>query len=368
MATYLDYNASAPLLKEVKDYVFSIIDEYGNPSSIHSSGRKAKQIIELAREEIASFVNVNKDNVIFTSGATEANNLALNNHDLIVSSNIEHDSILSNKNILMVNVNKDGYLDLNDLENKLSSIKHYKNVLVSVMLANNETGIIQPIKEIAEITKKRNFSLHTDAVQGLGRVNVDMQELGCDLMTISSHKIGGLKGAGALILKSKKNIKSIIKGGAQEDNLRAGTEPLIPLAGFGKAAKYCNILAMGKTIEVRNYFEKKLLDADIGILIIGKTSKRLPNTFMFSLPNIKAEDLIMALDLEGFEVSSGSACSSGQIENSKTLKAMGVEENISRSAVRVSLGVYNNKEQAIDFSKKIIEIYKRYKKLNDLFR
>ena len=187
-----------------------------------------------------------------------------------------------------------------------------------------------------------------------------MQDLGCDLMTISSHKIGGPKGAGALLLKSKKNIKALIKGGAQENNLRAGTEALISLAGFGKAAEYCDLDAMKKVKKIRDYFEEELLAADIGIFIIGRGSIRLPNTFMFSLPKIKAEDLIMALDLEGFEVSSGSACSSGQIEKSKTLKAMGLKENIISSAIRVSLGSYNNKDDARKFTQKIIEIYKRY--------
>ncbi len=359
--TYLDYNASAPLLKEVKEYIVSIIDEYGNPSSVHTSGRKAKNIIEIARKEIASLVNVNKDNIIFTSGATEANNLALNNYDVIVSSNIEHDSILAKENIILVEINKEGYLDLNDLENKLNTIKSNQSVLVSVMLANNETGIIQPIREVAKITKKKKFCLHTDAVQALGRIQVDLHDLGCDLMTISSHKIGGPKGAGALLFKSKNNIKSIIKGGSQENNLRAGTEAIISLAGFGKAAKYCNIEKMTKVKKIRDFFEEQLLGSNIGVTIIGRDSKRLPNTFMFGFPNVKTEDLIMALDLEGFEVSSGSACSSGQVEKSKTLMAMGIEEEIIESAVRISLGDYNDEDDAVNFTKKIIEINNRYK-------
>ena len=363
MITYLDYNASAPLLKEVKNYIISIIDVHGNPSSIHNSGRKAKLIIELAREEVANLINVNKNDVIFTSGATEANNLALNSFDLIVSSNIEHESILTKENILFIKVDKNGYLDLADLEDKLNKINSSKNVLVSTMLANNETGIIQPIKEIAAITKKFNFCLHTDAVQALGRIKVDMKDLCCDLMTISSHKIGGPKGAGALVINSEKKINSLIKGGSQEKNLRAGTEPLIALAGFGKAARYSNIEAMAKLQSLRDFFEERLIDLNCGIFIIGKNSVRLPNTFMFSLPNIKSENLIMALDLEGFEVSSGSACSSGKVENSKTLMAMGFKENISSSAIRISLGSYNTKLDAIKFAEKVKDINLRYKSL-----
>ena len=357
---YFDYNASAPVLREVKDFIVNLLDHSGNPSSVHTSGRQAKNILETAREEVASIVNANKDSIIFTSGATEANNLALNSFDRIISSNIEHDSIRLNKKIDLVKVTKDGIYDVEALENKIKSLvtREKLKVLVSTMYANNETGIIQPVKKISQMTKKYNVAFHTDAVQAVGRIPVDMEDLDCDMMTLSSHKIGGPTGAGALVIKNKTFLKSMVVGGSQEKNLRAGTEPLLSLAGFGKAAKLCDPKLMMDVIKIRDNFEKILLESNHNIKIIGCDVERLPNTILFSIPGIKSENLLMALDMEGFEVSTGAACSSGQVGPSKTLMAMGLPDRIVSSCVRVSLGTYNTMDEILRFNKilnKIIE-------------
>ena len=360
MRCYLDYNASAPLLKEVKEYIVSILDVNGNPSSIHYSGRKAKKIIENSRESIASLVNTKKENVIFTSGATEANNIIVQNFEHIIASQIEHESILNNQNVIKVDVNSKGYIDLEKLESITKCIKNKKNHIISVMLANNETGIIQPVKRISQIAKKYNILFHTDAVQAVGRVNVNFNEIGCDFLTLSSHKIGGPKGAGALVVKNKKLLKAFFIGGSQEYNLRAGTESTTAIAGFGMAARTLNLKDMDSIQTLRDFFESELLNLNNDIQLIGNKSIRLPNTFMFCIPGIQSNEFLIALDIEGFEVSAGSACSSGKIEPSKILKAMGFSKNFLNSSIRVSLGPYNNREQAIAFAETVKNIKKRF--------
>ena len=224
MRYYLDYNASAPILKDVKDYIISTLDIVGNPSSIHHAGREAKKIIEKARERIAFFIKTEKNNIIFTSGATEANNIVIKNFNNVITSNIEHESIINNAKIKKVRVTSEGYVDLDHLENIIKNTKSLFSTVVSIMFANNETGIIQPLDKIIEICKKNKVLFHTDAVQAVGRIKVNFNTLGCDFLTLSSHKIGGPKGAGALVVKNKKNLKAFFSGGSQEYNLRAGTE------------------------------------------------------------------------------------------------------------------------------------------------
>ena len=202
MKCYLDYNASAPLSLEVKKYIIDVLDEVGNPSSIHTSGRKAKDIIEKARTEVANLIGVNEKNIIFTSGATEANNLALNGFKDIISSRLEHESIRNHKNIKLVKIDKNGCINIEDLEKKIKALKS-KFSIISVMLANNETGIIQPFEKISMLAKKYNIFFHTDAVQAVGRIPVDIINIGCDMLTMSSHKLGGPKGAGALVVNNK---------------------------------------------------------------------------------------------------------------------------------------------------------------------
>ncbi len=363
MRVYLDYNASAPIEDEVKKYVFEVMDNVGNPSSIHSSGREAKKILELARERVARKVNADSKDVIFTSGATEANNLALNGFKNIITSKIEHESVYNNGNVNLVNVNKFGYIKLDDLENKMKLFQSKDDTVVSVMFANNETGIMQPIKEIGQLTKKYKIPFHTDAVQAFGRIPIDIKNLGCDMITLSSHKIGGPHGAGALIVGDKKIVNSFMVGGNQENNARAGTEPLIAIAGFGYAAELANIEKIRNLKKVRDYFEEKLLNTNLDIKIVGKKSERLPNTSMFCFSSIKSESLLIALDIEGFDVSSGSACSSGQVEESKTLIAMGLEKKLASCAIRVSFGPKNTRKEVDKLVEKIIKINDRFKRV-----
>ena len=364
MRYYLDYNASAPMDERVKSYVKEIIDMDGNPSSVHTKGRKLKNILEISRQRIALLTNCNQKNVIFTSGATEANNLALNGYKKKIVSSIEHESIKKQKNTILIDVNKKGYIDLVMLENVLQSINNKNEIIVSVMFANNETGIIQPIEKIIKITKKYKVPFHTDGVQAVGRININFLKLGIDMMTISSHKIGGPIGAGALILASKKHIlKPLLFGGDQEDSLRSGTEPMLAIAGFGQAAELLEIKQIEKLKALRIIFEKKLKKANLGIKIIGENSNRLPNTFMMYTPRIKAEDLLIALDLEGFDVSTGSACSSGKAEPSTVLKSMGYSKLIASGVIRISLGLYNNKSEADKLVSALKIILKRFGKI-----
>ena len=364
MRYYLDYNASAPMDERVKSYMKEIMDMYGNPSSVHAKGRKLKNILEISRQRIALLINCNQKNIIFTSGATESNNLALNGYKKKIVSSIEHESIKKQKNTMLIDVNKEGYIDLDMLENVLESINNKDEIIVSVMFANNETGIIQPIEKIIKITKKYKVPFHTDGVQAVGRININFLKLGIDMMTISSHKIGGPIGAGALIVASKKHIlKPLLFGGDQEDSLRSGTEPMLAIAGFGQAAKLLEIKQIEKLKALRIIFEKKLKKANLGIKIIGENSNRLPNTFMMYTPGIKAEDLLIALDLEGFDVSTGSACSSGKAEPSTVLKRMGYSKLIASGVIRISLGLYNNKSEADKLVIALKKILKRFGKI-----
>lgn len=364
MRFYLDYNASAPMDERVKSYVKEIMDMHGNPSSVHTKGRKLKNILEISRQRIALLTNCNHKNVIFTSGATEANNLALNGYKKKIVSSIEHESIKKQKNTMLIDVNKEGYIDLVMLDNVLKSINKKKEIIVSVMFANNETGIIQPIEKIIKITKKYNVPFHTDGVQAVGRININFLKLGINMMTISSHKIGGPTGAGALIVASKKHIlKPLLLGGDQEDSLRSGTEPILAIAGFGQAAELLEIKQIENLKALRMIFEKKLKKANLGIQIIGENSNRLPNTFMMYTPGIKAEDLLIALDLEGFDVSTGSACSSGKAEPSTVLKRMGYSKLIASGVIRISLGLYNDISEADMLVNALEKILKRFGKI-----
>ena len=364
MRYYLDYNASAPMDERVKSYLKEIMDMHGNPSSIHTKGRKIKNILEISRQRIALLINCNQKNIIFTSGATEANNLALNGYKKKIVSSIEHESVKKQKNTILIDTNKEGYIDLVMLENVLQSINKKEETIVSVMFANNETGIIQPIEKIIKIVKKYKVPFHTDGVQAVGRIKINFLKLGIDMMTISSHKIGGPSGAGALIVGSKKHIlKPLLFGGGQEDSLRSGTEPILAIAGFGQAAELLDIKKIEKLKALRMIFENKLKKANLGIQIIGENSNRLPNTFMMYTAGIKAEDLLIALDLEGFDVSTGSACSSGKAEPSIVLKRMGYPKKMTSGVIRISLGLYNDISEADMLVNALEKILKRFRKI-----
>jgi cysteine desulfurase len=348
---YIDWNATAPLREEAREAMMLSMAATGNASSVHAEGRAARQVIEAAREKVAKLVGVEAKNVTFTSSATEANMLALTpaietagekrQRDKLLVSAIEHPSVLSGGRfapdaIEKLPVTSAGLLDLHALRTALARAER---PLVSVMLANNETGIIQPIPEIAQIVHAANGVLHVDAVQAPGRIDCRMSELGADLMSLSAHKLGGPQGAGALIRRGDIHIaEPLIKGGGQERGLRAGTENVAAIAGFGAAAAVANQADIARMTALRDRLEAGLKAATPQAIIFGQSSARLPNTTLFAVPGMKAETAIIAFDLNGIAVSSGSACSSGKVQASHVLSAMGVEPALARGAVRLSLG------------------------------
>jgi cysteine desulfurase len=349
---YFDWNATAPLREEARAAMAAALELTGNASSVHAEGRAARQVIEKAREQVARLVGAAAKNVTFTSGATEANMLALTPaiamggakalRDNLFFSAIEHPSVRSGGRFAAdaveeLPVTGDGVVDLHALKSALARAEH---PLVSVMLANNETGVVQPIREIAEIVHAANGVLHVDAVQGPGRVDCDIGDLGADLMSLSAHKLGGPQGAGALIRRDDIHIaEPLIKGGGQERGLRAGTENVAAIAGFGAAAAAAARQADADRIAaLRDRIEAAIKAAVPEAVIFGETVQRLPNTTLFAVPGMKAETAIIAFDLNGIAVSSGSACSSGKVQASHVLAAMGVEPILAQGAVRLSLG------------------------------
>ncbi len=355
--SYLDWNATAPMREEAKAAFAAALARVGNPSSIHAEGRAALALVEAAREAVAGLVGAVAGNVIFTASGTEANMLALTPaietadskqpRSRLFLSAIEHASVRSGGRfapgaVEEVPVDASGRLDLAALT---AAIAKTPRPLVSVVLANNETGIVQPVAEAAAIVHAAGGLIHTDAVQGAGRIPCDMTALGVDLLTLSAHKIGGAKGVGALV-RAREDIhfpEPLVRGGGQERGLRAGTENVPGIAAFGAAAAAA---LKGRDAEanhmrtLRNALETGLLAATPEAVVFGRAEgvERLPNTTLFALPGIKSETAIIAFDLEGVAVSSGAACSSGKVQPSHVLAAMGVSEPLRRGAVRVSLG------------------------------
>ncbi|MCD8497513.1 MAG: cysteine desulfurase [Alphaproteobacteria bacterium] len=338
---YLDYNATAPLYPEVVERMSVVMSAPLNASAVHARGREGRKIIEAARRNVSALVGADPENVIFNSGATEGNNTVLRHFNgRVLVSAIEHPSVLQVRpDAEIIPVKPSGVIDLLALEEALQ--KEPKAALVSLMLANNETGIIQPAKEVAGLAMRYGAWMHCDAVQAAGKIPVDMTALGIHFMTLSAHKIGGPQGVGALVLGQCGETPMLLAGGGQEKKARAGTENVAGVAGFGLAAEMAlKNLADNqlKQANLRDGMERRLCDLYPDIAIHGAAETRLPNTSLFSLPGLKAETLLMALDLAGVCVSNGSACTSGKVEASHVLKAMNVPQAEIVSALRVSLG------------------------------
>jgi len=342
-AAYLDWNATAKLRPEAQAAVAAASDVTGNPSSVHSAGRAARRLIEDARDKVAALVGVTSRDVVFTSGGTEANMLALSPAlgEVLLISAIEHPSVRSGGRFAAaedIAVTPAGVVDLAALERQLAG---RSRPLVSLMLANNETGVIQPVAEAAALVHAAGGLLHVDAVQGPGRITCDFKALGADLMTLSSHKIGGPQGVGALIRRDGLALDPQVKGGGQERGARAGTENVAGIAGFGAAAEAtCRGWTgeAGRIAALRDKLEAGIKAVAPKAIIFGAEAARLPNTTLFSVPGMKAETAVIAFDLEGVAVSSGAACSSGKVAPSHVLAAMGVAPELARGAIRVSLG------------------------------
>jgi cysteine desulfurase len=342
-SAYLDWNATGKLRPQARAAVTAALEVTGNPSSIHAAGRAARRLVEDAREKVAVLVGAAAREVVFTSGGTEANMLALTPAlgDVLLVSAIEHPSVRAGGRFAAVEeipAKADGVVDLAALERRLGTVSR---PLVSIMLANNETGVIQPVAEAAGIVHAAGGVLHVDAVQGPGRIECDFGMLGADLMTLSGHKLGGPQGVGALIRRDGLPLDALVKGGGQERGARAGTENVAAIAGFGAAADAARTALSdeaGHMTGLRDRLETGLMAIAPEAVIFGGDATRLPNTTLFSVPGMKAETAVIAFDLEGVAVSSGAACSSGKVAPSHVLAAMGVESGLARGAIRVSLG------------------------------
>jgi cysteine desulfurase len=352
---YLDWNATAPLRLEARAAAQEALELTGNPSSVHAEGRAARRLVEEARERVADLVGARLSDVFFASSGTEANMLTLTPaietaeekrpREKLLMSAIEHSSVRAGGRFARgaiedIPADGDGRVNLSALE---AAIARTPRALVSLMLANNETGVIQPVAEAARIVHAAGALLHVDAVQAAGRVPIDIGALGADLMTLSAHKIGGPKGVGALI-RASEDIhfpEPLIRGGGQERGLRAGTENVAGIAAFGVAASAARTGLVGEVahmLALRNALEEGLRAISPQAVIFGAGAERLANTTLFALDGVKAETAIIAFDLEGLAVSSGAACSSGKVQPSHVLAAMGVSAPLARGGIRVSLG------------------------------
>jgi cysteine desulfurase len=368
---YLDWNATAPLRPQARAAAAEALAVCGNPSSVHAEGRAVRRQIEEARESVAALVGAEPRNVVFTSGGTEANMMAISPflstgpeqepRDGLVMSAIEHPSVLAGGRfprdaIETVPVTADGRLDLAALERQLAALaaRGRRRPLVSVMLANNETGVVQPVAQAAAMARATGALCHVDAVQGAGRIACNINELGADLLTLSGHKIGAPKGVGAVIKRDQglHFADPLIKGGGQERGARAGTENVAGIVGFGAAASAARrALAEegARMAALRDRLEGGLKARMPQAIVFGAAAERLPNTTLFAIPGIKAETAVIALDLDGIAVSSGAACSSGKVQPSHVLAAMGVAAPLAQGAIRASLGATTTESEVDRF-------------------
>jgi cysteine desulfurase len=360
---YLDWNATTPLRPEARQAMAAAWDMAGNPSSVHAEGRQARRLVEDARTAVATAISARPQDVVFASGGTEANAMALTPglrraagwpvQRLLVSA-IEHTSVLSGGRfpadaMAAIKASGVGLVDLGHLRTLLAD---GPPALVSVMLANNETGAIQPVAEVADIVHGAGGLLHVDAIQAFGKIPFDVKSIRADLVTLSAHKIGGPKGVGALVLaEDVQGLEPLLRGGGQELGRRAGTENVAGIAAFGAAVRAAMAALEGDAARsqgLRNRLEKGLRQTP-GMIVFSEGTPRLPNTTLFTVDGLKAETAVIGFDLGGIAVSSGSACSSGKVQPSHVLAAMGVGRELAQGAVRLSLG-WSTTEADIDLA------------------
>ena len=358
MQTYFDHNATSPIHPEVLEAILPFLNNtVGNASSLHRTGRAARSAIETARGRVAELVNCSPESVIFTSGGSEANNLLLKgfldsaDQRPVISSEIEHPSVLqpllqleqSGHQVIRLKSDPSGRIDLKAAQ---PILKENDPQILSVLLANNETGVLQPVQQLAQLVDPDRCLVHTDATQVAGKLPLDMKQLGVDALTLSAHKMQGPQGIGALIV-NRKPRQVLISGGEQENNRRAGTENVAMIVGLGKAAQVSTLEMQQKShylLQLRELFESRL-ETIPGVVIFGRNSERLPNTTYFSLPYYHGETLLMELDRSGFALASGSACHSQVNKASHVLTAMGVDEGLALNAVRASFGMSNTLQE-----------------------
>ena len=368
---YFDNAATTKVKQEVLDEMIPFFDEkYGNPSAVYAIAREAKKAIENSREKVASLIGANKNEIVFTSSGSEADNTAIKgialknklkgNH--IITTKIEHYAVLESCNFLekqgfditYLNVDKNGFIDLKELKNVITD----KTILISIMFANNEIGTIEPIEDIAQIAKEKNILFHTDAVQAVGNVKIDVKSMGIDMLSLSGHKIYGPKGIGALYVKQGIDFEKFMNGGHQEKNRRAGTENTAGIVGLGKASELANenIDNHIKQLKgLRDYYIEQVNKRISNIKINGAINARLPGNSNISFEGVNGSDLLYELDNVGICASSGSACNSEETKPSQVLSAIGLDEKESKSALRVTFGEFNTKEE-VDYLVKNLEI------------
>ena len=355
---YFDNSATTPIDQDVQSLMSDLNQNiYGNPSSIYTSGRNAKNTIEIARRQLANAINSDPSEIIFTGGGSEANNIVLwdmvhkkRNH--VITSSIEHPAILLVLRELeklgvkhtIVPVDKNGLIDPDDIKKNIIS----DTGLISIMMANNEDGTIEPIQEIARIAQEHDVLFHSDAIQVLGKLPIDVKKLQLDIMSFSAHKFYGPKGVGALYIKDGVSINPMIIGGSQEKNMRAGTENVSGIAGLGLAAEIASNFEkenFSHLLELENYFKELIIDKHNDITFNGFDNNKLPGLVNLTIPNIPSDLLLINLDNDGISISNGSACSSGTISPSPVLKAMGLSDKSNLESVRISAGKYNTMDE-----------------------
>jgi cysteine desulfurase len=363
---YLDYNATVPVRPDVIEAMTAAMRLPGNASSVHGAGRRARRALEAAREAVAALVGAAADAVVFTSGGTEANNQAIGSvAGPALASSIEHESVLAAAgDTSRVAVDEEGRIDLPALEEQLKVVRPG---LVSIMLANNETGVVQPVAEAAALARRHGALSHCDAVQAAGKLDVDMSELGVDMLTLSAHKLGGPQGVGALVLGPGIEPRALLRGGGQERRWRAGTENLPGIVGFGGAAE---LALADRSWRTRVGVLRDQLEAQIQALapaarIFGRKAARLGNTSCLAMPGVSNETQLIAFDLEGIAVSTGSACSSGKVGPSHVLAAMGVAPADAACAIRVSLGWASTRDDTGRFVEAWARLFARSRARSD---
>jgi cysteine desulfurase len=382
MRIYFDYNATTPMAPEaIEAVVAATRDVFGNASSVHAFGQQAKAVIDAARSSIAALVGGDPLEVVFTSGGTESDNFAIRGaadaleptkRRHLITTSIEHEAVLNTVKALarrgwkttVLPVDQSGIVSPDRLREVITN----ETALVSVMHANNEIGTIQPIAEMAAIAHEHGALLHTDAVQSVGKIPVNVRSLGVDLLSLSAHKFNGPKGAGALWIRRGARVQAIQTGGKHERNRRAGTENVPAIAGMGAAARLAATKLDAESArlgELRDRLETGVLAAVAGTAVNGAADRRVPNTTNISFDRVEAESLLIALDLEGIAVSTGSACSSGTLEPSHVLRAMGFPPHRTQNSLRFSLGMYSTEEE-VD---RVVEVLPRLvEKLRGLTR
>jgi len=381
---YLDNAASTPVHKQVLDEMIPFLqDQFGNPSSIHKYGRSSFRAIQNARKQIATLINADSKEILITSGGTESNNTALfgtaqlKKGNQIITSSIEHDAILEPCKILekqgfeiiRIPVNSDGLINPKDIENSISS----KTCLVSIMFANNEIGTIQPIEEISKICRQNIVPFHTDAVQAVGKVELDVKKMGIDMLSISSHKINGPKGVGALYIKNGIEIEPFIYGGGQESGMRSGTENVASIVGFGKACELAKE-NMAKNISHLKKLQQKLITKVIEeipkVTFNGHKEKRIPNNTHFTFLGVNGEDLIIKLDENGVAASTGSACSVHVQKESHVLRELGFSHDQITGSLRLTVGIHNTEseiEKTVEILKNVVNELRSFSPLKEKY-